>query len=151
MLERATNIDFAQMGHELRTVVNHILGYTGMLIEDAKELGLSEMVPALQEIHRGGWKVLERIDVGLAGAEHDTKGDRLAALEKSLHGPTQDLLGKSEALSAQFRGGGHTQLAAETDSTADAVRRLISLVSEFRNQLATPCTTSSNLSVPLAR
>ena len=37
--------------HELRTPVNHILGYTEMLQELAGDLGMADVVPDLQKIH----------------------------------------------------------------------------------------------------
>src|SRR5207247_8620081 len=45
--------DLQQIQHELRTPVNHIIGYSEMLQEQAGELGLDRLVLDLKRIHAG--------------------------------------------------------------------------------------------------
>ena len=52
---------FAHLRHELRTPVNHILGYVELLIEDASARNLEAFIPAFQEIQSGGHRLLESI------------------------------------------------------------------------------------------
>ncbi|QGJ70984.1 Response regulator receiver modulated serine phosphatase [Planctomycetales bacterium 10988] len=48
--------------HDLRTPLNHILGYSEMLIEDAEENGWEEWLGDLQRIHESGRQMLNRLD-----------------------------------------------------------------------------------------
>lgn len=42
--------DFRQIGHDLRTPVNHIVGYAEMLVEEAENVGCPWVVPSLRRI-----------------------------------------------------------------------------------------------------
>jgi signal transduction histidine kinase/DNA-binding response OmpR family regulator len=59
---RAKSGFLANMSHELRTPMNAIIGYSEMLVEDAADKGLTELVPDLQKIHRAGRHLLELIN-----------------------------------------------------------------------------------------
>ncbi|EDN66873.1 two-component system sensory histidine kinase [Beggiatoa sp. PS] len=50
------------MGHELRTPMNAIIGYTEMLQEDVRERELEELLPDLQKIHGAGYHLLDLIN-----------------------------------------------------------------------------------------
>jgi len=67
--------------HELRTPVNHIIGYADLLAEDATELGLATRLDALHSIGALGRQVLELVDE-IAAAEEPAalRGRLLAAL-----------------------------------------------------------------------
>ena len=47
--------------HQYRTPVNHIMGYSNLLIEEAGDRHLEPFVPALNQIHEGGRRLLESI------------------------------------------------------------------------------------------
>jgi hypothetical protein len=46
---------------EYRTPVNHIMGYSELLIEEAGERHLEALIPVFQRIHEGGRELLESI------------------------------------------------------------------------------------------
>ncbi|HIE01713.1 MAG TPA: hypothetical protein EYP59_15730 [Thiotrichaceae bacterium] len=52
----------ANMGVELRTPMNAIMGYTEILQEDAREQGLSDLIPDLQNIHGASYHLLDLIN-----------------------------------------------------------------------------------------
>jgi len=56
----------ANLRHELRTPVNHILGYSELLIENAAERHLEAFIPAFQQIQSGGRQLLDSIQTALA-------------------------------------------------------------------------------------
>ena len=65
----------SRVRHDLRTFANHILGYSDMLLEVARDDHVDEIIPSLIELHELGGKLLEHIgtilnpsrtDVGLA-------------------------------------------------------------------------------------
>ena len=55
----------ANMSHELRTPMNAILGYSEMLVEDAEDAGLADMVEDLTKINVAGKHLLELINAVL--------------------------------------------------------------------------------------
>ena len=54
-----------KLRHDLRTPINHILGYTDMLVEDAAEIGIAAFVEPLRKIRAGGRTLLELIQSSL--------------------------------------------------------------------------------------
>ncbi len=61
--------------HDLRTPINHILGYTEILLEDS-DGGSAEMSGSLREIHSGGRALLEMIQGGLGDANSSVSADQ---------------------------------------------------------------------------
>jgi len=59
---RAKSTFLANMSHELRTPMNAIIGYSEMLMEDAQDSGLAEVVPDLKKINRAGTHLLSLIN-----------------------------------------------------------------------------------------
>jgi signal transduction histidine kinase len=58
---RAKSQFLANMSHELRTPMNAIIGYSEMVIDDAKDLGLEDSVSDLQKISAAGKHLLALI------------------------------------------------------------------------------------------
>ena len=52
----------ANMSHELRTPLNAVIGYSEMLMEEARELGQADLVPDLEKIHASGKHLLGLIN-----------------------------------------------------------------------------------------
>ncbi len=93
--------------HDLRTPLNHILGYTEMLIEEAQEQGYEGFVPDLRKTHAAGKQLLALIDdnfesvrpaitaaapkVDLAPNEHELVGDNLENDPLPTSGPVSDI------------------------------------------------------------
>ena len=59
---RAKSSFLANMSHELRTPMNAILGYSEMLIEDARDMEQADFVDDLQKIHGAGKHLLGLIN-----------------------------------------------------------------------------------------
>ena len=82
------------MRHELRTFANHILGYSDMLLEGARDDGIDTLVPGLEEIHRLGEVVVGRnIGVTLAPTRTDVTVKDYCSLADQLQ-PRIDVLQK---------------------------------------------------------
>ncbi|MFQ5572168.1 MAG: histidine kinase dimerization/phospho-acceptor domain-containing protein, partial [Rhodothermales bacterium] len=62
----------ATLRHTLRTPLNHIIGYSELLLEEAKERGLEDMVADLRNIHAAGKELLALINELFNPAPVDT-------------------------------------------------------------------------------
>jgi adenylate cyclase len=114
----------AHLRHELRTPVNHILGYSELLIEDAGERHLEAFVPAFQEIQNGGRQLLESIQTTLADQGGSVENVDLDAFKKNLRGTAAGVLEASTSLLEDLEYG-HGQTRADLDAISWALRRLI--------------------------
>jgi DNA-binding response OmpR family regulator/rhodanese-related sulfurtransferase len=95
---------FVNLRHELRTPLSAILGYSEMLLEDAEELGLVDMIPDAGRIQAGGRQLLklvnefldpERLDAG----DVEREGERfLSEVCYRLRTPLNGVLGYTELL-----------------------------------------------------
>jgi signal transduction histidine kinase len=52
----------AELIHDLRTPLGQIIGYSEMLVEQAREAGQDGFVPDLQKVGAAGWRLLELIN-----------------------------------------------------------------------------------------
>jgi adenylate cyclase len=112
--------------HELHTPLNHIIGFSEMLLEEADDTGASDLVPPLRLIHAQARELLGRVNglLGAAASEADYAPARLAAeLLPSLHRviETADVL-KAEAAS------GTERLRSDVERIVAAAQRLVGLV-----------------------
>ncbi len=77
----------SRLRHDLITPVNHILGFTELLIEEAAERDRGHLVGRLDAVRGLGKEILEGIDHALAlASEHGLPAD-LAGLGQSLIAP----------------------------------------------------------------
>ena len=77
----------SQLRHDLITPVNHILGFTELLIEEAEERGRGHLVDRLGSVRSLGKQVLEGIDHALTLASEVGLNADLAGLGQALLGP----------------------------------------------------------------
>jgi diguanylate cyclase (GGDEF)-like protein len=111
--------------HEFRTPVNHIVGYTELLIDEAKDRRLEPFIPAFDQILDGGRKALASIerafreDAGEPGWESDE-------FQRGLRGTTLQI---SEALEMidQKLNEGHRETLADLSAIGGALRKLADL------------------------
>lgn len=121
-------LDLSKVRHELRTPINHILGYCDMLLED-------EEVPAafrgdLNRIHDGGRQLLSLIN-------HYFDENTFASLKLDLHQlchelrtPVNHIVGYSELLEEQAREGNHARLASDLGKVSLAAATWLGLMEE---------------------
>ena len=88
----------AQLRHDLRTPVNHIVGYAEMLLEDAAEASLAPRKPALEETLAAARDVLSAIDRLLGGRSDGIAADEVVGLYRSLREPQQRIVRAVEGL-----------------------------------------------------
>ncbi len=77
----------AELRHELRTPVNHIVGYAEMLLEDAADPALAARRARLEETLAAAREVLERINVTIGPTRGVVGAAEIAALYEALRAP----------------------------------------------------------------
>jgi len=71
----------SELRHNLRTPVNHMLGYAEMLIEDATEAGNTTLLEAVREVHSTARALLADINGALSNREKVTAAEIAALCE----------------------------------------------------------------------
>lgn len=125
----------AHLRHELRTPVNHILGYVELLIEDAEKRNLEAFLPAFQEIQSGGHRLLESIQTTLDPNASCVPAMNLDALKESLRSTATGVLETSTAVLENLEDG-HRQTVADLDAISWALRRLMEFSGDAGDALA---------------
>ena len=143
MSEAITRDAAAELRHELRTPVNHILGYAEMLREDTAD-GTPDAA-TIDGIIAVAREVLTRVNTALPPTGESTR-ERAEALMKELRTPQAALLGATTELLASPR---NDQFTTDVERIAAAARRLTT-VSPAGSRF-TPPATAVNGSSPATR
>src|SRR5438132_544419 len=94
--------DLAHLRHELRTPVNHILGYAEILIEDAAQRNLQAFVPAFEQIRDDGHRLLASIQKALGPQESLGCLEVLEVLKAELRATACEALHRTETLRGEM-------------------------------------------------
>ncbi len=132
---RAKRAVVAGLRHDLRTPMNAVLGYGGVLVVEAEELGIAALVPDIQRLHTAAKKLLEQIDhllpSGPEAADVDVNTIR-GRLHEALLQPTAALVEQSQQLLASASRS--ERASTDLERQLGAARKLLALV----QQLALP-------------
>jgi len=130
----------ANLRHELRTPMNHIIGYSEMLIEEAGDHGEGDYIPDLQKIHTAGEHLLglitdllnpSQVESARRGADADAFWSHT---RHELRTPLNQIIGYSEMLQEEAAEEGNQHLLPDLDKIRSAAHHLNDLV----NDLLTP-------------
>jgi PAS domain S-box-containing protein len=89
--------DLPSFRHSLRTPLNHIIGYSEMLIEDAAEQGSSQDVAGLRDIHTAAQDLLKTIQRRLASTVDVLTEEDLHQLRQETREPIQLIVRRASA------------------------------------------------------
>jgi adenylate cyclase len=120
--------------HELRTPVNHILGYAELLIEDSSKRNLGPFLPSFHKIQTGGQRLLESIQAALAEKTDSVEHVDLGAFKESLRATALETLATSTAVLEDLENG-HRQTIADLDAISWALHRLMEFTGEENETL----------------
>ncbi len=123
----------ANISHDLRTPLNHIIGYSELLIEDAEDAHQSAVVSALQQIRAHGKQLLARVNDIFSPLKSDPAGPRLSQAQPELSTFTQQIRVQCAALQEA----GDTRFNADLNKIATAAANFDQLVEKFRAALNT--------------
>ena len=127
--DRATKLDLSRIRHDLRTPINHILGFCEMLQE---EEGMPEdFQPDLKKIHAGGRQLLALIQEYFDEATFEEKRHDLHRLCHELRTPVNHIVGYAELIEEQAEERGLAQMLPDLRKIADAGHTWLGLMEEY--------------------
>lgn len=120
--------------HELRTPVNSILGFSDMLIHDARNAGLADLDADLQKLRRSGQRLLEIIDEAVAGRPPAITPADLPAFVEQIHfrlrTPLNVVINYSEMLADEWAALGES-FVSDLSRVGAAGRRLLARINDI--------------------
>jgi adenylate cyclase len=124
----ANRSELAHFRHELHTPLNHIIGYSEMLLEDlGEEAGGAGLAADLRRIRADGQRVLGMIDEFLAPARIDAGAVDVRRLPTELATPLEEIVATADAMKARAADGGPAHVLPDLERIASAARLLMDL------------------------
>jgi adenylate cyclase len=136
--------DLARIRHDLRTPLNHILGYCEILQEDTATPAAFQA--DLQRIHAGGRQMLALINELFDEELHATRKLDLFQLSHELRTPVNHIVGYGEMLQEEAEATGHERLLPDLKRITDAARAWLALME--RHLIQAPATTGEPVPAP---
>ncbi|MGA0040145.1 MAG: adenylate/guanylate cyclase domain-containing protein [Pirellulales bacterium] len=120
----------ASIGHELRSPLNHILGYSEILIEDAEAAGLTKILSDLRAIHSAGQRLLAVIETILAPSVLSVAAVAPETIDREVRDPLDQIIGYTELVAEEATDLGEATLAADVGKIRQAAERLLAVVAK---------------------
>ncbi len=129
MLTPPGHTDFSRIRHDLRTPVNHILGYAEMLLED--DTLPVEFRDDLQRIHTGGRTLLTLVKDYFDDEHFAQKRPDAHRMYHELRTPVNHIIGYTELLAELADDRGLTHLHADFEKIRQAAGTWLTLMEEY--------------------
>ena len=120
----------ARIRHELRTPINHIVGYSEILIDDAEASGAKSFIVDLHRIRSGGQQLLSLLNQYLGGNSFPGNDRDVQQLCHELRTPVNHVIGYSELLLEQCTEAGLAAFAPDLEKIRAAAKNWLSLMEE---------------------
>ena len=131
------NEGLSQVRHNLRTPINHILGYGEMLMEDAEAQGRDQLQPDLRQIIEDGKLALAIINGALTPATNEVGEAPLRAMRDALVEPVNRILGNVRRF--------EVEIASED---AGKIRTAAERLLRMANEILTPVSEAERAAEP---
>ena len=125
----ALNLDLSRVRHDLRTPINHVLGYCEMLQEE--ETVPEDFQADLKKVHAGGRQLLALINEYFEEATFEEKRRDLQRLSHELRTPVNHIVGYAELLEEQAEERGLVHLLPDLQKIVDAGHTWLGLMEEY--------------------
>lgn len=122
--------------HDLRTPVNHIIGYSEMLFEDAQEARQEDMASDLKKILMEGKNLLEIVNMRFASSQFEA--GQMGGIRDEIMARITPLVSHIEMLHKKTSG------SQQNDFESD-LQRIKSALDTLRAMVEKLCTTQTNL------
>jgi signal transduction histidine kinase len=131
VIETLTGEALRRFRHDLRTPLNHIIGFADILLDEAEDAGRNAPVPALRQIKAGGYALLDSMQVALPGEMESVDRVQLEQVAVSLRPPIAELILMCAVLrnSDAFHAGGKDALE-NLDTITSALDRMGAILDE---------------------
>jgi sigma-B regulation protein RsbU (phosphoserine phosphatase) len=140
-----SKFDLSKIRHDLRTPINHILGYCEMLQED--EQLPEEFAPDLGKIHSGGKQLLALIAEYFDEETFESKRGDVQRLCHDLRTPVNQIIGYSEMLQEDAASLGRKKYIPDLQKIREAAASWLALMEEHLLPVGLDAGTLANLSV----
>jgi len=127
--DRAT---WDHLRHELHTPLNHIIGYSELLIESAADGGAATLEPQLRELHEHARVLLLLVDELLGRSRKDNVID-LSLLNTQASGPIGSIIAAADELKALAQQMGANGVGQDLDRIASAAQALSAMIADGVN------------------
>lgn len=134
---RVPGVTLARLRHELRTPINHILGYSEMLLEEPELLSEPEETARLEDVRAAGRELLALVNEIFRDA---TSAEGRALEARRLDRPLQTVA----SVCADLRSQGQTRNAALAEDLARIQSAAVQLGQLVEDALADPATSHSH-------
>lgn len=115
----------ASLKHQLRTPLNHIIGYSEMLQEEAEAQGEENFIVNLQQIRAAGQQLLALINHNLDSITADSGKASINRLRHQLRKPISQIISSSETLQRQADRQGQSGPIKDLQKISIAARNLL--------------------------
>ena len=136
-------LDLSKIRHDLRTPINHILGYCEMLQEDEQLPAI--FAPDLEKIHAGGKQLLALIAEYFDEETFETKRGDVQRLCHDLRTPVNQIIGYSEILQEDAEEIGRKKYLPDLRKIRDAAASWLGLMEEHLLPSGTGADAASSL------
>jgi len=121
-----------KLKHELRTPVNHIVGYSELLLESTDDEGNIELTGLAKSLHRNGQTLARLLERSLLAPGSEMSEEQLNAIRDSLRPVIETILETS--ISASFWD--ISEYAEDLSRIRTAATQLLSLIGELKSAAA---------------
>jgi pimeloyl-ACP methyl ester carboxylesterase/CheY-like chemotaxis protein len=116
------------MRHELRTPVNHIIGYSEMLIEGAEDQDLDPFLPELRQICAAGRRLVGLINESLDPAAIEARERDRKLSRPNLNTPLTEILDLTATLQTRAAEQGRAEIAPDLERIGLAATQMLALI-----------------------
>ena len=128
----------SRLRHELHTALNHIIGYSEMLLESTADGSVAVLGPRLRELNENARRLLPLVNEALGQARMDSAEVDLGRLAAQASGPLRSIVTATEELRLEARKVGATEVDKDLDRIAFAARAMLTMIVEGTDLPAAP-------------
>ncbi len=118
----------AELRHDLRTPVNHIIGYCEMLLEDAVDAGQTERTVPLEQALAAAREVLSLIGSSLPATQQQVGEEEISGLSEALRAPQSRILQATNSLMSRAGQPADTDFVADVQKVQRSAERLLAVL-----------------------